>query len=222
MRIVKLFKENTTFLTSVIVAFALGMGFAYVLSAYFLAWEYSPEAVETLSALGVFLTPIVALWIFTRWRQQRHSQIIMDHVISAKGALVDYRFEVGNYANVVLSHKKRMVDEKRVQLSSTIQELNRIRGQAEDALYRRYSDASSDICKVLDIQSLQHRGSDFIDIEFDELSASLVLDKVEEYVESFDSGEKIFLKEAITDVIRSLSASFDRVNDDLELIYKKG
>lgn len=214
--------KSTTLLTPVIVAFALGMGFAYALSAYFLAWEYSPEAVEALSALGVFLTPIVALWIFTRWRQQRHSQTIMDKVIHAKEALLDYQFGIGDYANVVLSNKKRFIDDNINELDWAQREFSSKRGSAQEELFQKYSRANAEICKVLDLQSLLHRGEKFIPIKSDGISANYVFDAVDEYQKRLENGEVIDLKVVLKEIMGKFNCQFNSLNDNLELIYKKG
>jgi len=217
MRIVKLFKENLTLLTSVIVAFALGMGFAYALSAYFLAWEYSPETVETLSALGVFLTPIVALWIFTRWRQQKHAERLMDQVVNTMEALLECRYGAGDYANRVLSEAVKLNP-----FDSYDEGFNKIKTDEAINMMVKFTTFTEERNKLGAIQNLLSGKCEAIKLPDNDFSSKEVIDFVDNELEKLETESDFDVKASITEAIHIHNNQFRALTDQLASIYKKG
>jgi|GEM_PF-5929564 len=217
MRIVKLFKENTTFLTSVIVAFALGMGFAYALSAYFLAWEYSPEAVEALSALGVFLTPIVALWIFTRWRQQQHSQEIMNQVSATMSSVLECQYAYGQYANKVLT-----AVENSVVFGIDKSDFNSMKRLAVDELYDYTFQFKESVIKLKALEELIGKPPAKGSLNVANISAEPLINLVDEYQEKIKPSMKLDFNQVLDDIVKLHRRQFQVIMRELAEKYRKG
>ena len=217
MRIVKLFKENLTLLTSVIVAFALGMGFAYALSAYFLAWEYSPEAVEALSALGVFLTPIVALWIFTRWRQQQHSQEIMNQVSATMSSVLECQYAYGQYANKVLT-----AVENSVVFGIDSPDLKSIKRIAEDELYAYIFKFKESVIKLKALEELIGKPPEKGSLNLKSIDVKPVIKLVDEHEKSIKPNANFKFSKVVDDLVELHTKQFKVIREYLVEKYRKG